>query len=368
MTTDTSVVDELTAQAKKITLKHRAMEAAPIGITIADMTQPDEPLIYANEGFERITGYGTAEIVGRNCRFMQGEETDPERVAQMREAIERGESVKVTLRNYRNDGTMFWNEVTLAPIPDEDGSIPYYVGFQQDVTTRKEYETQLREQRDGLDTLNAMFRHDIRNDLQLVLSAVEMLRPHVDSAGEEQLGTALTSIHQAIDLTRTARDMAEVLGRSGLDNEPIPLATVVREQVDEAVSANQDANISVRGTIPQVDVLADGMLGSVFRNLLTNAIVHSDRAEPTVEVTTTLTGEGVRIEIADDGPGIPPDRRDAIFERGEKGADSDGTGLGLYLVRTLVESYGGSVHVEESDLGGATFVVELRLADVAGEG
>ncbi len=96
-------------------LKERAMDEAPVGITISDPDREGNPLIYANEAFERLTGYSREEVVGRNCRFLQGEESSPEAVAQMAVAIDAGEAVSVELVNYRADGEAFWNEVTIAP-------------------------------------------------------------------------------------------------------------------------------------------------------------------------------------------------------------------------------------------------------------
>lgn len=130
--TSTSEVDE--------SLKTRAMDEAPVGITIADATKPDMPLVYANTAFERITGYPATYAVGRNCRFLQGEATRSEPVAELRAAIECGESTSVELRNYTRDGDLFWNEVTIAPLRDEAGKISHYLGFQQDVTRRKQAE------------------------------------------------------------------------------------------------------------------------------------------------------------------------------------------------------------------------------------
>jgi PAS domain S-box-containing protein len=128
------------ADAIDESLKTRTMDEAPIGITVADATEPDMPLVYVNAAFERVTGYPPEYAVGRNCRFMQGEATREEPVAEMRAAIEAGEATSVELRNYRRDGELFWNEVTIAPLRDERGMITHYVGFQRDVTRRKRAE------------------------------------------------------------------------------------------------------------------------------------------------------------------------------------------------------------------------------------
>jgi len=133
-------------------LYDQAMADAPIGITIADPSQPDNPLIYVNDGFCELTGYPRDEILGQNCRFLQGEATREEPVAQMRTTIDTEEPVTVELRNYRKDGSMFWNQVTIAPIRDESGAVTHYLGYQQDITSKKRYEQDLslfKEQAEG---------------------------------------------------------------------------------------------------------------------------------------------------------------------------------------------------------------------------
>jgi signal transduction histidine kinase len=294
---------------------------------------------------------------------MQGEETAEEPIAEMREAIDNGESVQVELRNYRKDGTEFWNQVTLAPLKDNTGTVTHYVGFQQDVSTQKAYEKQLEDQREDLRVLNEMVRHDIRNDLQVALAALEVLKANSDGDGTDskQITTALESIHQAIDLTDTAKDIAEVMLETEAEYAPTALRAVLHEQVQQCQSA-----------FPDVEVRANDMLDSVFRNLLTNGIVHNDTETPELLVTATTTDESVRITIADNGPGIPEEVGDRLFDRGWKGGDSGGTGIGLYIVSSLVENYGGSIEVRDDvaddasrpgELGGATFVVELPLAN-----
>jgi len=137
----------------ELRLKNRAVDEAPVGISIADPSRPDNPLVYVNDRFEALTGYESEEILGRNCRVLQGEGTDPAPVATMREAIDAGESVTVELRNYRNDGTEFWNRVRIAPVENEDGDVTNYVGFQEDVTDRKALEAELREKSNLLEQL-----------------------------------------------------------------------------------------------------------------------------------------------------------------------------------------------------------------------
>jgi PAS domain S-box-containing protein len=117
-------------------IRDRAVVAAGLSFTISDPRQPGHPLVYVNPAFERTTGYSYDETVGRNCRFLQGPDTDPAAVRRIRTAIEQEQHVVVPLLNYRKDGTAFWNELSLSPVHDGEGALTHFVGIQADVTAR----------------------------------------------------------------------------------------------------------------------------------------------------------------------------------------------------------------------------------------
>ncbi|WP_302083842.1 PAS domain-containing protein [Salinibaculum rarum] len=167
---------------KELQLKNHAVEAAPVGITITDPTQDENPIIYANKEFESVTGYDREEIIGQNPRFLQGDDTSEEPVATMREGIDAEEPVTVELQNYRKDGTKFWNRVSIAPMHDEDGSVKNYVGFQEDITDYKRY------------TENLRALHDRSRELVAADTLEEAAELGVEAASEE-LGLDITSIH-----------------------------------------------------------------------------------------------------------------------------------------------------------------------------
>ncbi len=121
----------------------RAVGAAAVSITIADCQSDDWPLVYVNAAFEKLTGYPAADILGRNCRFLQGAGTDPAQSAAIRAALRAGEEVRTVLKNYRKDGTAFWNELHLSAVRDDDGLITHYIGYQSDVSERVEREQQI---------------------------------------------------------------------------------------------------------------------------------------------------------------------------------------------------------------------------------
>ncbi|MDY6937046.1 MAG: chemotaxis protein CheB [Cyanobacteriota bacterium] len=133
-------ISERKQQELQLKLLERAVDAANIGITIADASQPDLPLIYVNSGFERMTGYEAGEIIGRNCRFLQGQNTQQPELEEVRQALAERTPCQVILRNYRRDGTLFLNQLNLSPLHDEDGTLTHFIGVQTDVTHSLEIE------------------------------------------------------------------------------------------------------------------------------------------------------------------------------------------------------------------------------------
>ena len=140
------------------TLLAAAVDQSQDGISIADALQPDMPLIYVNAGFEKMTGYSAAEVLGRNCRFLQGQEQKQPAVDVMRAAIKQGESCIVMLQNFRKDGTFFWNEFTISPVKNTAGVTTHFIGVQKDVTARVEMLKHLRLSKLELENANKQLK------------------------------------------------------------------------------------------------------------------------------------------------------------------------------------------------------------------
>ena len=137
--------ERITAVQESLRLRDRAITATRDGIIISDPNQHDMPIVYVNAGFERMTGYTPAEVLGRNCRFLQGDDTNQSEIARLRLALRDKQACRVTLRNYRKDGSMFWNELDVSPVYDDAGNLINFIGVQKDVTERIEASQQLQQ-------------------------------------------------------------------------------------------------------------------------------------------------------------------------------------------------------------------------------
>ncbi|MFQ3787938.1 PAS domain-containing protein [Halomonas sp. A29] len=124
-------------------LLERIVDASEDGIVVAEQEGDENILIYVNQGFERLTGYTTDEILYQDCRFLQGDDRDQPALDNIRKALGEGRPCREILRNYRKDGTLFWNELSITPVFDADDNLTYYIGVQKDVTERVEAQMEL---------------------------------------------------------------------------------------------------------------------------------------------------------------------------------------------------------------------------------
>lgn len=124
--------------------RNHAIAATSYGVCIADARVPDYPIIYCNPAFEKMTGYSQAELLGRNCRFLQGPDTDPAAIAEIRIALREQRECRVVLKNYRKDGSPFWNELTVSPVRDESGQITHFIGLQTDISSLRQIVLQVQ--------------------------------------------------------------------------------------------------------------------------------------------------------------------------------------------------------------------------------
>jgi signal transduction histidine kinase len=211
-----------------------------------------------------------------------------------------------------------------------------------------------------MEFFNSILRHDILNGMNVIRARAELLEGDLDGRQEEYADTIVDWSDDIIDLTRKVRSVLETLSGDGeTDSEVVALAPVLTAAADRARSMDDGCRVTVDDLA--VSVVADDLLEDVFGNILTNAVEHAGPG-PSITITADVCDEIVTVRVADDGPGIDPADRETVFERGESGTESTGTGFGLYFVAAMVESYGGDVWLEDSEAGGAAVVVDLPLA------
>jgi PAS domain S-box-containing protein len=166
-------ITKMLTTLEKNELLQKATNESSEGITISSMSSEDRPLIYVNEGFQRMTGYLEKEVIGKNCRFLQGKNTDQKAVQKIRDAINKEESCIVELLNYKKDGSPFWNRLSITPIKDDNNEVTHYVGVQSDITVLKKAKNKLIEANNNLQ----IFRKRILEELNQARLAQQFLFP-----------------------------------------------------------------------------------------------------------------------------------------------------------------------------------------------
>ena len=361
-----------------------AVETTRMPMIVTDPRQPDNPIIFANRAFLAMTGYTPEELIGRNCRFLQGPETDRESIAQVRAAIADKREFATEILNYRKNGSTFWNALFVSPVYNADGELVYYFGSQLDVSRRRDAEDALgqAQKMEALGQLTGGIAHDFNNLLQVIVGYVDILAAGLEKpdADRARLGRATENIRQAADRATTLTQQLLAFARKQrLDGRAVNLNTLVEgmgemvtRSVGEAVKIELDLaedlwNCRVDPTQAEVAILnvlinaRDAMPdGGTVRITTENSEVASGG-----EVGPLRDGRYVSIAIRDSGTGIPPAVlarvMDPFFTTKEEGK---GTGLGLSMVYGFAKQSGGAAQIE-STLGEGTTV---RLSFPATDG
>ncbi len=370
-------------------LLEAAIAAAPTGIVISDPARPDCPIVFMNPAFTAITGYGPGDVLGRNCRFLQGKGTDPAAVARVRRAIAQERPVTVEMLNYRRDGKPFWNELRIAPVFGEDGGLTHFIGIQHDVTARhraEEREARARRaaeraSRTKSDFLAAM-SHEIRTPMNGMLGTLALLSD--TELSPEQASYAETARRCGQDLIAIINDILDIsrieAGMLTLGDEAFTLSETLSSVLDLAAAGAAAKGISLAGTIdPALPARLKGdaqRLRQVLNNLVDNAVKFTAVGGVTVSAESLgREADGrvrLRLAVADTGIGIPKPVQARLFRSWSQGDASiaprfGGSGLGLTICRRLVRLMGGDIAIESEPGRGATFIVTLALPAATGE-
>ncbi len=327
----------------------QAIEAAGHAIFLTDR---DGTITYVNPAFEEITGYTAGEAIGENPAILNSDEMPDGYYEKQWRTILTGELWEELIVNRRKSGELYHAHQTIAPITD-DGEVTEFVAIQTDITERKEREQQLN-------TLDRVLRHNLRNELNVVEGHAEVIQ----NVGSD---TVVTHAHGVLEGTEKLLDTAEK-GRkvTRILSETPHVTRIDLVDLVEAVGASvrekyPDATVEV-DTPERALVDATGRLEAAITELVENAIDHSDRAEPTVEIGVVVAGETVRVHVADDGPGIPEMERKILEETRKEEDLYHGSGLGLWFVHWVVRRSYGDLEFEENDPRGSVVTIELERA------
>lgn len=298
-------------------LHARAMQESVVGIVIVDACREDYPIVYANRAFERMTGYEMAEMLGRNCRFLQEQDRNQLEVRKLAAALAKGVDCQAVVRNYRKDGGMFWNEVSISPVHDRDNHLTHFIGYHVDVSGRKISEHEREKLLEDLQQLSrqmidlreeetSRIARALHDDVGQVLAAIqlqvgltEQLCSKEDYTGAKQSIIRIKDMSESLSLV--IRSQLRSIKPGHL--EEIGLAAAVEELCrgwHEQLKLTLDIGELPENLSPKVALC----LFRVVQEGLTNVIKHSGASE--VEVVLKLENDVICLSCKDNGCGFDP--------------------------------------------------------------
>ncbi len=364
-----------------------AVEKTRMPMIVTDPHQPDNPIIFANNAFIAMTGYQPEELLGRNCRFLQGPETDRETVDELRAAIRERREIATEILNYRRNGTSFWNALFVSPVFGTDGELLYFFGSQLDVSRRRDAEDALRQSQkmEALGQLTGGIAHDFNNLLQVMLGYLDLsiTATKGDTLDVGRLARNLTNAQTAARRATTLTQQLLAFARKQrLDGRPVNLNTVVDNMQDlirrtlgdevelEAELAEGLRNCRVDPSQCEVALLnivlnARDALAGRPRKVLTIETGNCEVGRADVTAFAGLPpGRYVTIGITDTGCGMPEAVRqrvmDPFFTTKEEGK---GTGLGMSMVYGFAKQSGGMVRIHSEEEVGTTVRLFFPASD-----
>jgi PAS domain S-box-containing protein len=297
---------------------------------LTDPHQDDNPIVFANKAFLDLTLYEEAEVLGRNCRFLQGSQTDRQMVAQLRDAVEAKESVALEILNYRRDGTPFWNAVFIGPVYDTSGNLLYFFASQLDVTRRRESEkASLQAQKmEAVGQLTAGLAHDFNNLLQVVNGNLELATARVeDERTLRYLKSARAAAERGAKLTGQLLAFAR---KTRLDPRPVEVSACINgfaEVLESAIGNEVELQLNLRRSLPKAVLDPEQ-----FEMAVLNIAINARDAMPSGGIVEVVTGR-VRLNGDAEGRGLSPGEYISVEVRDE------GEGMPAHVIDRATEPF-----------------------------
>ncbi len=337
---------------EELMLNRRIFRSVTSGISIASALEPDMPLIYVNPAFEVMTGYTFEEVRNNNCRFLQKGDQDQPGLTLVREALKEKRETVAILRNYKKDGTPFWNELSLSPITDREGRLTHFVGIQNDVSARVAFEEALRESEKlaAVGRLAASIAHEINNPLEAVTNLIYLARsepslPEKDTylaRAEEELRRAALLTHQSLRFYKQS-SKPQAIRLTDLVSSVLDMFAVKLKNYDIEIDRRfrtQESIVCLESEIRQV-------VSNLVRNAMEAMLGGGGRLSVRIrEASDPRTGvKGLSLLIADTGTGMSHETRSKLFTAFHTTKGVGGTGLGLWVSAEIVERHHGKLRV-----------------------
>ncbi len=358
---------------EELHLNRRIFRSVTSGISVANASTPDLPLVYVNPAFEVMTGYSLEEVQGRNCRFLQGAEHDQPAVVLIREAIRDRREVTAIIKNFRKDGTSFWNELSLSPIRNRDGELTHFVGIQTDVTARVEFEAALRESEKlaAVGRLASSIAHEINNPLESITNLLYLAQhserldeiKHYLAQADKELQRVALITSQSLRFYRQSTRPQAILCGDLLDS----VLDLYESRAD-----NSHVTIERRDRSHESIVCLESEIRQVLNNLVRNAIeaMHGKGGRLIIRTRDAHDwrdgGRGVMITVADTGNGISPKTMQQIYKPFFTTKGAAGTGLGLWISSEIIARHHGHLRVRSSQRAGASGTVFMLFLPLQG--
>nr|WP_229510645.1 MULTISPECIES: response regulator [unclassified Massilia] len=351
-----------------------AVEMTRMPMVVTDPRQPDDPIVFVNRAFLDLTLYEEKDLIGRNCRLLQGPQTNPETVAEVRAALAERRAVALDILNYKADGTPFWNGLYIGPIFDQDGELLYFFASQIDITERRmsEHSSLQAQKMEAIGQLTAGMAHDFNNLLQVINGNLELALLAMDKsgAGAEPIRRAQRAAMKAGKLTQQLLTFAR---KQRLEPRRVNLNALLVEFSELLVRTLGDRVVLQLDLKPGLP--ACKLDPTHFEMALLNVLINARDAMPDggrVRVSTLLVAGGadsdgqVAVCIADEGEGMPPE----VAQRATEPfftTKGPGTGLGLAMVHGFVQQSRGQLEIDSTP-GKGTTVRMVFPVDGAGAG